>query len=145
MDKKSKDLKLERTNSPQDSNESEGPSVDKSEITEAQATSSDKGEERIENREASVGESEKTEDEGAFVEKIEETDNEKNENVLLEKAGTVENPDAASENIEISSETTKMEKSTDENQVVQKLSNLEIEEQKVEDHDAEVGATEEES
>ena len=119
--------------------------MDKSEITEAQSTSSDRGEERIENREASVGESEKTEDEGAFVEKIEETENEKNESVLLEKVETVENPDAASENIEISSETTKMEKSTDENQVVQKLSNLKIEEQKVEDHDAEVGATEEES
>ena len=143
MDKKSKDLKLERTDSPQDSNESEGPSVDKSEITEAEATSGDIGEERIENREASVGESEKTEDQGAFIDKIEET---KNESVLFEKAETVEKHSAPIENVEISSETTTMEKVTDEIQVVEKLSNLEIEKQeKVEDHDPEVSATEEES
>ena len=48
-DKKSKDLKFERTESPQDSNDSEGPSVDKSEIAEVQSTSSDKGEEKNRN------------------------------------------------------------------------------------------------
>ena len=144
MDKKSKDLKLERTDSPQDSNESEGPSVDKSEITEAEATSGDIGEERIENREASVGESEKTEDQGAFIDKIEETKND--EIVLFEKAETVEKHSAPIANVEISSETTTMEKVTDEIQVVEKLSNLEIEKQEeVEDHDHEVSATEEES
>ena len=75
MDKKSKDLKLERTESPQGSNDSEGPSVDKGDTTEVKCTSSDKGEERIENDDATVKESQNTEDQGALLEKFEEKEN----------------------------------------------------------------------
>ena len=63
-----------------------------------------------------------------------------------EKAETVDKRNAASEDVDISSEMTEMEKGTDEIEVVEKVSSPEIEKQeRVDDHVPEVSATEEDS